>query len=530
MTTTRHDVSAVGHYLRVLRRGAWVVVVMVALGTSLSLLLALGQDRLYRASAEVFLTNQNLAATLANVPLPYVDPQREAETQATLARSPAVARQALKMVSAPERTVDQLLASSSVTPAPNSDLLTFEVTDRVPAAATLLATTYARAYTSYRREVDTGVLVRARRELEGRLSDLRNEGQQRSPLYISLAERVQQLRTLEVLQGSNALLMRPARGAAQIQPRPVQAAVLGGVLGLVLGLGLAFLLDAVNTRVRSAAEVQERLGLPLLGRLPAPGRRKRDKRTLTMLSAPNAPKAEAFRILATNIDFENLDRDARTIMVTSATRGEGKSTTVANLAVAYARTGRRVAVVDLDLRRPSLHRFFDGDERPGLTHVALGRATLDEALVPVWVLDDQLSPASFSGNGAQRTSEGTLLVLGAGVLPPNPAEFIRSDALGQVLGALEQRADLVLIDAPPLLQLSDAMILSARVDALFVVTRLPLLRRPVLNELRRVLDGAPVAKLGFVVTGEAASEGYGYGYGYGYHQAPAGTRERERVS
>lgn len=244
-----------------------------------------------------------------------------------------------------------------------------------------------------------------------------------------------------------------------------------------------------------------------------------------MLADPDAPRAEAYRILATNIDFVNLDRAARSIMFSSAGRAEGKSTTAANLAVTFARAGRRVVIVDLDLRLPSLDRFFRLQDRPGLTHVMLGRLGLEEALVPVPLVDtDSARP---EGNGA---IGGLLEVLTAGALPPNPAEFAHSHALAEILSRLEERADILILDAPPLLGLSDAIALTANVDALVVVTKLSSARRPVLSELHRVLEGTPVVKLGVVVTGMPVEETYGYGYGYGTgRKARARQEERART-
>jgi capsular exopolysaccharide synthesis family protein len=414
-----------------------------------------------------------------------------------------------------------LLGSSSVTAAPNVNLLKFSVTNSDPDLAARLATAYARAYTAYRRGLDTAAIVSARQQLRERLSEF-TESQKQTTAYTNLVEKDQDLLTLERLQGSNALLVRGASGAAQIQPNPVRNAILGGILGLLVGVGFAFLADALNTRVRSVTEVQEQLDLPLLGRLPEPPRKLRSKEQLIMLADPDAPRAEAFRILATNIDFVNLDRAARSIMVSSAGRAEGKSTTAGNLAVTYARAGRRVVIVDLDLRLPALDRFFDLQDRPGLTHVMLGRVSLEEALVPIPLLDgDAEGP---SGNGA---IGGLLEALPAGALPPNPAEFARSPALADILRLLEELADVVIVDAPPLLGLSDAVALTANVDALIVVTKLSTARRPVLAELHRVLEATPVVKLGVIVTGMPVEQTYGYGYGYGYGGAGRKARARQ---
>jgi tyrosine-protein kinase len=508
------EAPSLRHNLALLRRGLWIIVLTASLATAASVYWSLRETSLYRASAQVFLNTQNLAATLSNVQPSSTDPARLGQTQAQLARIPAVAARAIVASRVRGRTPDELLADSSVTPVSNADLLTFSVTDRDPNAAKLLATSYAHAYTSYRRGIDTATLVRARGDLEKQITQLEATGQQNSALYQNLVDKDQQLRTMELLQGSNAQVVRPAAQAAQVQPRTVRNAALGFVLGLMLGVGLAFLRDTLDQRIRSSSEIESRLGLPLLGRLPEPSHRLRDRDALVMLEMPESPEAEAFRILATNIEFVNLDRHAKTIMVTSAVGGEGKSTTVANLAVALARAGRRVALVDMDTRRPHLDRFLLRGAAPtlgapGLTHVVLGRASLEDALVPVPVL------ASAPGDGSNGTVGGLLELLTMGPVLSNPSEFFASRVLTDVLGQLAQRADLVLVDTPPLLQVSDTIALSARVDALLVVTSFGIARRPVLNEMRRVLETLPVVKLGFVLTGAQLDEAYARGYGYG---------------
>jgi polysaccharide biosynthesis transport protein len=347
--------------------------------------------------------------------------------------------------------------------------------------------------------------------------------------------------TMIALASTPAVLIDRASGAAQVQPRPLRNGILAGVLGLVLGIGLAFLWEALDTRVRSADEVGERLGLPLLARLAEPPRKLRSRDDLVMVAEPYSVGGEAFRTLRTNLDFVTLDSAPRTIMVTSAIQAEGKSTTVANLAVASARAGKHVILVDLDLRRPYIDRFFPFEQRPGLTEVALGYADLDDAILSVGLagttapggsLRPQPAPQTASpaenGNG-HRKVDAVLDAISAGPVPPNGGDFIGSQALGEILTQLRERYDLVLIDAPPLLRVGDGIALSARVDALIVVTRLNVLRRPMLSELRRVLHTLPARQLGFVVTGAHLDDGYGYGYGsyYHYERGESGRREKE---
>jgi receptor protein-tyrosine kinase len=304
----------------------------------------------------------------------------------------------------------------------------------------------------------------------------------------------------------------------------------------VLGAGLAFLVDTLDTRVRSASEIGGRLNLPLLARIPSPPRKLAREDRLVMLANPTGSQAEAFRMLRTNLDFAQLDSEARTLLVTSAVEKEGKSTTAANLAVALVRAGRRVALVDLDLRRPYLERFFQLPTTPGITDVALGRTQLAEALQRI-DLGTGLGSARSLANGQEngRGEQGVLDVLTSGPIPPDPGEFVGTRRLEQILAELRRDYELVLLDSPPLLRVGDAMTLSTRADGVVVVTRLNLVRRPMLGELKRLLAAAQAPVLGFVVTGADAGKrddayGYGYssGYGYGHESSggrPAGSEE-----
>jgi Mrp family chromosome partitioning ATPase len=298
--------------------------------------------------------------------------------------------------------------------------------------------------------------------------------------------------------------------------------VVGLLFGLLLGCGLAFLREALDTRVRSTEEIAERLGLPLLARLPRPSAELRRDDRLVMVSDPDGLNAEGFKILRANVDFARTQTGATTLLVTSALEGEGKSTTVANLAVALARAGQRVVLVDLDLRRPFIHNFFNL-KGPGVAQVATGSATLEEALAPIPLVWPG-GARSFNGqqeNGRQPAG-GMLEVLPAGPMPARLDDVLGKNILAGILDALRQRADVVLIDSTPLLA-GDAMATSAAVDAILVVLRMNLVRRPVLRELRRVLDSVPTRKIGFVVAGVDSGANYpGYG---AYHRRPLRSRE-----
>jgi succinoglycan biosynthesis transport protein ExoP len=489
--------SLLQHYVGLLKRRKWWVLAPLVLVPAIALALVLRQHAVYEASSQVLLDDRSLAQALSGMQ-PTELTERSVATQARLARLPVVAADALRRVPGNGMTTRELLENSATATEPDSDLL--ELSVRAPSArlATRLATAYANAYTRFRRTVD-------RRTLERAQAALARELRAKPPpeLAAALIDRREQLDTLAAFRDAGSSVVRPADEAVQVEPRPARSLALGLALGLVFGIGLALLWEELDTRVRSADELSKRLGVPLLARLPSPGAPGSDE----LVSLGSAPRdVEPFRILRANIELLTLG-GVRTIMVTSALDAEGKSTTVANLAVELARVGAGVALCDFDGRAPALHRFFGIEASPGVVDVVLGSVPLDEALVPIPLR------ARTPGDGSERGWEraGTLHVLPFGEVPADSADLVLSVGTADLLESMAERVDIVLIDAPPLLLSGEAVALTSKVDAMVVVANLQILRRPTVAELGRLLSAARATTLGVAVTGVAASEIYGYG-------------------
>ena len=231
-------------------------------------------------------------------------------------------------------------------------------------------------------------------------------------------------------------------------------------------------------------------------------------------------------MLRVNLEFVTLGRPAGVIMVTSALEQEGKSVTVSNLAVALAGQRKRVALVDLDLRKPMVARLFKlSPDRPGLTDVVLGYSVLDEALVRIPhrefvsprsadLFDAEFSASLGDSAATNGAADGMLEVLASGPIPPVPGEFIGLDSVRHIIAGLRERADVVLIDTPPVLSVGDALTIAGFSDGVIAVVRAELARRPVVAEFARVLDNLPTECLGWVLCGADGFEKYAY-YGYG---------------
>jgi Mrp family chromosome partitioning ATPase/capsular polysaccharide biosynthesis protein len=490
----------------------------------------------YRATASVATKEGNFAAIVSGVAdySYYADPSRLAQTQIALAQTPSFAANVLKRARIRDMSPGALLGSTAITASGIADLLYFTITDTDSERAGRLANAFAKQYTKFRRDLDTQAYALARTRILNRAAELRAD--RRGKSANALLDKAEQLQTYQELNNSNAVVAYPAGPGARISPRPKHDGAFGLALGLVLGIGLAFLRDGLDTRIRGADDVVRRTGLPLLARIPEPPKKLQRTDDLVLFKHPASVEAEAFRMLRTNLEFAGIDNDISSLMITSALEKEGKSTTISNLAVVFARAGQRVVLVDLDLRRPRLDKFFKLQGRPGLTNVILGHSTLEEATahVPIATHEHDEAPrrgANRNGNGqGYAPIEGLLDVIPSGPVPPDPGEFVSTAALSRVLDTLRERYDLVLIDAPPLLRVGDALTLASKVSALMVATRLPGMKRPTLNELRRVLETCPTRALGFVLTGSGATErGYGQGYYYDYKQRRVRGSEPERV-
>ncbi len=506
-SSERYESLSLQSVLAAVMRRKWFLIILVVLCVTGAVVISLMQPAKYQATAQVYMSPEDVAALVSGTTSNSTgdDSTRANETQAQLARVPAIARAAVDASGIDGLDAEKLLSDSDVKAEQDADLLVFRVRSGDRDAAIALVNAYANAFINYRNDLDTRAIRQALEGVDTQLARLRAQGDEGSALYSDLFGKRQQLATLETLQTSNAFLVRPAETATQVAPKPIRAGVIAFIAALLVGIVAALIADALDTRVRNTVEVSDRLGgAALLGRLPrvrgAPGR---GTESLVTRNDPAGPQAEPYRLLRTSLDFATMGRGLGTVLVTSARAGEGKSTTAANLALALAQGGKRVCLVDLDLRRPVLHRLFDIPATPGLTDLAVGRAVLRQAL-------HRVSVGEASGNADQ--AGASLSVIPAGTRPPNPGEFVTSEETFTFLSGLQQDFDAVIIDAPPMLGMVDARLLSSRATWVLVVTRPGTLKRSVLDELERVLEESRARVAGFVTVAEPSGPEYGYSY------------------
>ncbi len=297
---------------------------------------------------------------------------------------------------------------------------------------------------------------------------------------------------------------------APASPSYPQDVALGLVGGVALGLALVLLRHLLDTRVRTRDDVESVTDVPILGDIAFDA--TADSQPLIVHSDPRNPRAEAFRALRTNVQFIELDGVKRTFTITSALPSEGKSTTAANLALTLAETGAKVALVDADLRRPRIADMLGVEGAAGLTDLLIGRAEIEDVLVP-W-------------------GHGGLRVLPAGSIPPNPSELLASEAMHRLVELLIVENDAVVIDAPPLLPVTDAAILSRLTGGALVVSASGRATRQQLRGAIESLEGIGSRALGIVTTMRRVKHGRAGGY-YAYRTVadeptPSGAKSSGR--
>ena len=321
------------------------------------------------------------------------------------------------------------------------------------------------------------------------------------------------VRELETPSGKNTapikatIVDQASYSALAVYPNWTRNIGLAVIAGLVLGLVLAVLREVLDTRVNSAEDVADLTAAPTLGSIvqdPATARRP----LITQLE-PHAPRAESFRVLRTNLQFVDVDNDHKVFVITSAVPEEGKTTTAVNLALSLAQGGSRVLLIEGDLRRPKAASRLEFDDALGVTSVLVGRVKLPDVI--------------------QHDADTGLDFIAAGPVPPNPAELLQSQAMVDVIAQLRAIYDVILIDAPPLLPVTDAALIASKADgALLVLSHGKVTRDQVRISLDRLVQVD--ANLIGLVFNRVPAKGrrYGYGYGYGYGYAP--TAEDDKSS
>ena len=514
MTATPPEQLTLGDYVRVIQRRKWIILAVFFVVTLGAAGYAAHKGTVHKSTVEVV--------------TPYVQPPNSSggssagasgssadarflAGQAAFAESVPVLDQAVKLAAADKTnpviiSAQALAHAASVTPSSVADILAFSAHQKKAADSATLANAYAKAYVSARTAQFTALygptISRLRAEIAKYKKQIddpntsKEEVRSIRPQYNLDLKNLAPLASF-VAQESRGIQVQPTSSqTSAVKSSPVKYGIGGALAGLVLGLIVGFIWDAIDNGARTRQQLAGTLNLPVLGNLPTPPRRLRaDNRLSTM--EPGEVGAEAFRLLAVRLGLLATGGGSRSVVITSALEEEGKSTTAANLSVALAQIGKSVVLLDGDLIRPTAARFFGADGQAGLFEVLSGELGIDDVAVSVDV------PA---GQGAA----GRLQVVPAGHVTSEATGLLASESLDEVVAALKRTADYIIVDSPPILTVSHATVWASKVDAVLVVARADKMTPEVTWDLQTTLDALPTPTLGVVLTGVDGSAAYPY--------------------
>lgn len=523
--TNRADPSEldIRAYLNVIWRRKWVVVASLGLVTAVTMAVTLFFiTPKYQSSTEILQRQSGLDRALLGSDLFQQlgsQPERELQTAAELIKSPEVLLAVREKLGT--RLAGQDLDNSvQAKPVSKANMINITVTNADPLLASDIANAFAAEYIAWRQQVDKDVLLQARAPTEAQLASVPPE-EQESASYRVLKDKVETLKLIEAMQVGNLEVVKPATvSTVPVSPKPFRTGAMALFVSLIGGVGIAFGMEHLDTKVRSTDEVSKRVGTPILATVPVVANMNG---SLITLSHPLGACAEAYRMLKTNLGYIEPDKEIKTIMVTSPEPGEGKSTTIANLAITMARAGQKVIVIEADWRRPKLDKYFKLESTIGITNALSGNCSFREALQMIDAKDLVIS--GNNGYEPQRAYEQDpqsldgvkpIYCATSGPIPPNPGELASSDKLRTLIDEASQYADFVLIDAPPFGVVGDAASIAANVDGVVMVVRLAQTAKRSLGLMQNFMDSVPSKILGLVITDANAGGTYSYNYG-GYY-------------
>jgi capsular exopolysaccharide synthesis family protein len=498
-------------YLQIVRRRKWWIGSITVLGLAASLAFSLTAHKEYSATAQL-LVQSPFSTSNAGAAAQQTVSQTDVQTELQLVTSAPV-----------QQAVRQQLGSApavSASQVAQTNVMAVTAFNQVPSQAARIANLYATAFVQYRQAVESRSLTITETQLRSEISSVEHElnsyradptSAAASALLNQEAVLKDQLAQMEVsgaTDTSEVVLVTPAQAPdSPSSPKPTQDALLGLVAGLALGLGVAFLRDSLDDRLTSKEATEHAGGAPVLAMAPAVSFGRRQGPLLVSVTEPTSPAAESYRSLRTSLQFARQERQFRSVLVTSPGVGEGKTSTLANLGVVFAEAGERVVLVSSDLRRPQIGQYFGLDERVGLTNVLQGQRGLEEAVQPVPGFD-------------------RLSLLPAGPSAPNPAELLNGSLARDIFEWLRDHYDLVLIDSPPVLPVTDAAILSQHADATLMIAAAGQTRRSDLHRAVEKLDQVGATILGSVLNKVSKQTGRYYGYSYTYYAYRAAAHKK----
>jgi polysaccharide biosynthesis transport protein len=511
------DVLDLQDYVRILRQRKWVVLLFIVLAVLASIGYCNLQKNQYTGTARLLLTPQLsttiLQATNPNANVTGPTDAVDVPTDTQVIESASVLDDVAKTVKNPPNV--------SVAEIGTTNVVSVSTTSTNPAVAAKAANAYARAYLSVQQFQSVSALTSASKLVSNRIAGVSTQinsvdqaissatGTAAVALESQLPSLETQLSTYQEelaeynfyasLNTGGGQVITPAKTpTSPSYPKPIEYGLIAGFLGLLIGVGVVLLIEYFDDRLRTKQELESVIkGIPTLGTIPIiPDWKDARSSVLVTIDHPHSSAAEAYRSLRTAVQFVGLDQPTRLVQFTSPTASDGKTTTLANTAVTLSQAGLRVVIVCCDLRRPRVHEFFGLKNDVGFTSVLLGQASLEEAI--------QVVPDCPG-----------LHLLASGPKPPNPSELLASPKTKALLDSLSELSDIVLIDSPPLLPVTDPTVLAGFVDAVVLVVSMGSSTRTGVESAIESLARVNAPLVGVVMNKISQADSYAY-YRYSY--------------
>lgn len=470
-------------YLRALRKSWPHVLTVVALALLVAVAFNARSQKMYTASVTLFVSTTGTSQDVSALYDGGLAAQQRVQSYADLVSSERVATEVIRQLGLGVSPSD-LAARISGHAVTNTMLLRASVTDHDPALAQRTANAVGTVFTSEITKVEAPTTTTST------AAPVTSPEPPTSPVRVSVWEQAK-------------------RPTSPISPKPKQNLALGLVAGLALGIGLATIRYRLDTTVKRRDDVAQAADLATIGAIVIDKATK--SQPLAVIESPHLPRAEAFRQLRTNLQFVDIDSQPRVITITSAHRGEGKTTIALNLAAVLAQTGARVLAIEADLRKPTFSSYLGVESAAGLTSVLVGKADIHDVIQPI--------------------ARSEILAITSGQIPPNPSEIVGSRAMSDLIGALRDDFDYVIVDAPPLLAVTDAAVISALTDGTIIVARSGKTRRDDLAQTATLLRNVDANILGVVLNMVPTKGPDAYTYGnYGTHAGHQRLSEPVKVT
>jgi len=531
-------------YINVIINRRWIIAGTVAAVLALTLIFTFLQAPVYQSKVEILSEVSSASESVLGsfFTSALFDPDRYIQTQTEIIKTDIMAlavesalqiqyeenemlRQEGEDVYIPEEipTSSELASMVEVQQLERTNIFDIIITNTDPLLSRDVAQAYAEEYIASRQLAAIREISEARREVWNRIQEVEeeinqateqakqytagevpteilNEAQRAVNLWVSLYEKYITLRIAESLEQRGLEIVQPAKPGAKTSPRPTRNAILAIFLGLILGVGLAFLVEYLDDTLHTREDFEKYYDTSIIGEIPHIAEESLPLNHIIYFEMPQHPAVEGYRTLRTNLQFLNLEGKTRTILFTSAGPEEGKSTVMVNLGAALSEMGKKVLLIEADLRKPVLDRYFKVSHGKGISGVLAGNVPLEEAVQP--------------------TGYNNLYVMVAGVKPPNPAELVASEAMRSVLDNVKRFADFVLVDSPPVLAASDSMALAPMVDGVIIMAGYSKAVRDDARRTRELLRKVEARILGLVINNISPSTRYGYYHYYYYSPQP----------